>query len=454
MQETKNYILNINDNDKNTLVPFLNKTKQKLRFIDLFAGIGGFHKAIENVAEKNNFDIECVFVSEIDPYAITTYINNFNVDQNKIINIRDLDNKASQVNDHDFLFAGFPCQTFSNAGKKLGFLDEIRGTLFFDIVKILKNKKPKYILLENVKHLINHDNGKTWDTIVKILKDDLGYMIPEKPLVLSPNDFGIPQDRKRVYIPGVLRTKVNNPSEFLNIDDLLKNKINNPLNNKNVLEVKDYIWNNFLLHDVDDKYCLKPNNESNKYLLKVFKAWNEFLKNVKRIDNRTLPVIWAYELGKDYDISNLTDWHKKYILDMREIYNLNKKFIDNWLVKYDVKSWKKREQKLEWQAGKDINDLKEAFIQLRQSGIRCKRPVKFPTLVAMVQIPLIFDKNKNTWRYLSPREVANLQSFPSDFKIYNEIVVNGNDYYSYKQFGNSVNIEIISAIQQFLLERY
>ncbi|WP_337904897.1 DNA cytosine methyltransferase, partial [Mesomycoplasma ovipneumoniae] len=80
MQQTKNHILNINDNNKNTLVPFLNKTKQKLRFIDLFAGIGGFHKAIENVAEKNNFDIECVFVSEIDPYAITTYINNFNVD--------------------------------------------------------------------------------------------------------------------------------------------------------------------------------------------------------------------------------------------------------------------------------------------------------------------------------------------------------------------------------------
>ncbi|WP_069098649.1 DNA (cytosine-5-)-methyltransferase [Mesomycoplasma ovipneumoniae] len=207
MPTTKNHILNINDKD--TLIPFLtlNKTSQKLKIVDLFAGIGGFHKAIENVAKKNNFDIECVFVSEIDPYAITTYINNFSVVQNKIINIKDLDNNASQVPDHDFLFAGFPCQTFSNAGKKLGFSDEVKGTLFFDIVKILKTKKPKYILLENVKGLLNHDKGKTWNTIVKTLKDDLGYMIPEKPLVLSPNDFGIPQDRKRVYIPGVLRNK-------------------------------------------------------------------------------------------------------------------------------------------------------------------------------------------------------------------------------------------------------
>lgn len=100
MEQTNNHIININDKDEKTLIPFLSQAKSKLRFIDLFAGIGGFHKAIESVAKKNNFAIECVFVSEIDPYAITTYINNFNVDQNKIINIKDLDNKASQVSDH------------------------------------------------------------------------------------------------------------------------------------------------------------------------------------------------------------------------------------------------------------------------------------------------------------------------------------------------------------------
>jgi len=134
---------------------------RKIKFIDLFAGIGGFHKALEIVAKKNNYDIECVFVSEIDQEAIKTYTSNFLVDKEKIINIRDLDDDVTQVPEHDFLFAGFPCQTFSNAGKKKGFLDEIRGTLFFEIVKILKNKKPKFILLENVKYLVNHDDGKT-----------------------------------------------------------------------------------------------------------------------------------------------------------------------------------------------------------------------------------------------------------------------------------------------------
>ncbi|MBY7703607.1 DNA (cytosine-5-)-methyltransferase [Vibrio harveyi] len=134
---------------------------KKIRFVDLFAGIGGFHKALEIVSKKNDYDIECVFVSEIDKEAIKTYTSNFSFDKDKIVNIRDIDDNASQVPEHDFLFAGFPCQTFSNAGKKEGFIDEVRGTLFFDIVKILKFKKPKYILLENVKHLVKHDNGKT-----------------------------------------------------------------------------------------------------------------------------------------------------------------------------------------------------------------------------------------------------------------------------------------------------
>ena len=203
---------------------------RKIKFIDLFAGIGGFHKAMEIVAKNNNYDIECVFVSEIDPYAIKTYLNNFLINEEKIINIKDLDDSSSQVPDHDFLFAGFPCQSFSNAGNKKGFLDEIRGTLFFDIAKILKNKKPKYILLENVKHLINHDNGKTWKIIIDTLRDELGYIIPKDPLVLSPEQFGTPQGRQRVFIPGVLKEKTNTLEKNINFD-FEKLKLNNQLNN-------------------------------------------------------------------------------------------------------------------------------------------------------------------------------------------------------------------------------
>lgn len=427
--------------------------KKKIKFIDLFAGIGGFHKALELVASKKKCEIECVFVSEIDEKAIKTYSNNFLIEKEKIINIRDLDEKASQVPDHDFLFAGFPCQTFSNAGKKMGFLDEIRGTLFFDVAKIIKNKKPKYILLENVKHLVNHDNGKTWKVIIKTLKDDLGYIIPKNPLILSPHQFGIPQERQRVFIPGVLKEKADINSEDI-VFDFNKLKEKNPLNNLNIFETKKYITDNFLEKKVNKKYFFNEKNEKDRYLLKVFKAWNEFLKNVKKPANRTLPVIWTYEFGKKYKLKNLCKWKEKYILDMREIYRLNKNFIDKWLIKYDVKNWKKREQKFEWQAGREITDLKDSFIQLRQSGIRCKKPIKFPALVAMVQIPIIYDKFNKNWRYLTPRETANLQSFPKEYKIYNEIDKNNNDFYSYKQFGNSVNISIVSYIQEYLLEKY
>lgn len=426
---------------------------EKIKFVDLFAGIGGFHKALEIVAKNNDYSIECVFVSEIDSEAIKTYSSNFLVDKEKIINIKDLDDNATQVPDHNFLFAGFPCQTFSNAGKKRGFLDEIRGTLFFDIVKILKNKKPKYILLENVKHLVNHDNGATWEIIIKTLKNDLGYIIPEKPLILSPHEFGIPQERQRVFIPGILKEKTNIDVQYISFD-FEELKLNNPLNSKNYKLIKKYISDNFLEKDIEERYFLDNKNKKDKYLLNVLEAWNIFLKNVKKPEGRTLPVIWTYEFNKTYDISNLTGWRKKYISDMREIYKNNKEFINWWVEAYNVNEWKKREQKFEWQAGQDINDIKDTFIQLRQSGIRCKRPIKFPTLVAMVQIPIIYDEYNEKWRYLIPRETANLQSFPKSYKIYNHIEKNKNDFYSYKQFGNSVNISIVSFIQEYLLRHY
>ncbi|QHX35755.1 DNA (cytosine-5)-methyltransferase 1 [Spiroplasma sp. TIUS-1] len=422
----------------------------KIRFIDLFAGIGGFHKALEKTAAITKDDIECVFVSEIDKESIKTYSGNFNIDKEKIINIRNVDSECSQVPDHDFLFAGFPCQTFSNAGNKKGFLDEIRGTLFFDIAKILHKKKPKYILLENVKHLVNHDNGKTWKIIIEKLIE-IGYMVPDvnNPLILSPHQFGIPQDRKRVFIPGYYVGPEVAKNESLDLDFSEYNQTSFNLNYSEPMETKKYIWDNFLEKNVSEEYYL---NEGS-YLVKVFDAWNEFLKNVKRNSGRTLPVIWASEFGKNYDISDLPNWRKKYISDMREIYKNNKNFIDAWIEKYNVLSWKKREQKFEWQAGVDMDDIHDSFIQLRQSGIRCKRPIKFPTLVAMVQIPIVFEKGVNKWRYLTPGEVGKLQSFPTDYKNYVDIEKNSNNFYAYKQFGNSVNVEIVSIIQQELIKK-
>ena len=149
------------------------KNKNKYKFIDLFAGIGGFHIAFENVGA------ECVFASEWDDYARKTYEMNFKKSNPNLFkngnfagDITKVD--ASQIPDFDILTGGFPCQPFSQAGFKKGFNDT-RGTLFYDIVRIIKEKKPKAFFLENVRHLYRHDDGKTFETIKNILTNELGY---------------------------------------------------------------------------------------------------------------------------------------------------------------------------------------------------------------------------------------------------------------------------------------
>lgn len=165
---------------------------EEFKFIDLFAGIGGFHQAMEQLGG------ECVLASEIDKYAIETYKENYNIDSE--INICDL--REEDVPEHDVLCAGFPCQAFSKAGKQEGFDDETRGTLFFEIERILKHHHPKYIILENVRNLASHDKGRTWKTIEEHLRKT-GYRLTQNPLIISPHYFGTPQLRERVVILGI-----------------------------------------------------------------------------------------------------------------------------------------------------------------------------------------------------------------------------------------------------------
>lgn len=175
------------------------KTK-KLKFIDLFAGLGGFHMAM------NNLGHECVFASELQENLRKLYTTNYDdVEPENVVG--DIHNIASQdIPAHDILCAGFPCQPFSQAGKQKGLDDPVNGNHFHKIVEILKFHKPKYILLENVPNLSNHDEGRTWKIIKEALEsEDLGYKISDK--ILSPHQFGIPQHRKRLYIVGVLGGK-------------------------------------------------------------------------------------------------------------------------------------------------------------------------------------------------------------------------------------------------------
>lgn len=201
-----------------------------IKIVDLFAGIGGIRLGFEQAF--NNVD--CVFSSEIDKYAIQTYKTNFK-DEFVFGDITQIDEKL--VPDHDILLAGFPCQPFSQAGLKKGFSDT-RGTLFFDIERILLEKKPKAFLLENVKQLKGHDKGNTLKVILEHL-EKVGYKVFYD--VLRAKDFGIPQNRERIYIVGFLDGKVN--FEFpkpLNIEtkvgDILEEKVDDKYT------ISDKLW--------------------------------------------------------------------------------------------------------------------------------------------------------------------------------------------------------------------
>jgi DNA (cytosine-5)-methyltransferase 1 len=177
---------------KDDNIPFPSPLNPKFTFIDLFAGIGGFRLAMQSLGGK------CVFTSEWDVHAQKTYKANFG--EVPFGDITKEETKSYIPDNFDVLCAGFPCQAFSIAGKRGGF-EDTRGTLFFDVAEIIKRKKPKAIFLENVKGLRNHNGGKTFETILNVLRNDLNYFVTE-PQIVNAKNFGVPQQRERIYIVG------------------------------------------------------------------------------------------------------------------------------------------------------------------------------------------------------------------------------------------------------------
>lgn len=304
-----------------------------IRIIDLFAGIGGIRRGFENAS---NNKIECVFTSEWDKYAAQTYKINY---PNDIVHgdITQIDENS--IPDHDILLAGFPCQPFSQAGLKKGFNDT-RGTLFFDIERIVRTKRPRAILLENVKRLRTHDNGNTLKVIMETLKD-VGY----KNLhikVLRARDFGLPQNRERIFIVGFL-------------DDSITFQFPSPL------DIPTRVGD-ILECSVPEKYTISD------------KLWAGHQR--RKRENKLKGKGFGYGLvWKDSEYTNTIS--ARYYKDGSEI--------------------------------------------------------------------LIYQENKNP-RKLTPREAARLQGFPDDFKI--EV----SDVQAYKQFGNSVAVNVITAIATEMLK--
>ena len=223
-------------------VPFPPLESPKFTFIDLFAGIGGFRLAMQNLGGK------CIYSSEWDKEAKKTYKANFG--ETPFGDITKESTKSYIPDNFDVLCAGFPCQAFSIAGKRGGF-EDTRGTLFFDVAEIIKRKKPKAIFLENVKGLVTHDNGKTLDVILNTL-EELDYAVHVK--IINAKNFGVPQNRERIFIIGFNKDKVDNYNVFNFPESTQEVFINNFIeNNVEGYDISEHLQKSYLLKKDDGK---------------------------------------------------------------------------------------------------------------------------------------------------------------------------------------------------------
>ena len=225
--------------------------KKKYTFIDLFAGIGGMRIAFEKAGGH------CVYSNEWNKYSQQTYFANFGEQPDGDITKVD----ATKIPEYDVLCAGFPCQAFSKAGKRLGFQDETKGTLFFDVERIMRQTHPKYALLENVRNLASHDEGNTWRVIHQHLVS-VGYNVLCEPVIFSPHYIGIPQHRERVYIMCVRKDIGELPEFLFDTDNLPKCRIDDILQDDG--EITDI-----------DHYCLTDDK------IELLNLWDEFIRNIK-----------------------------------------------------------------------------------------------------------------------------------------------------------------------------
>ena len=420
-----------------------------IKFIDLFAGIGGIRKGFELACSKYGYKTECVFTSEIKPHAIKVLKQNH--PSEKIFgDITQID--AKDIPKFDILLAGFPCQAFSSAGKRLGFLDT-RGTLFFEVERILSEHKPFGFILENVEGLVNHDRenpkdpiGRTLNTILEHLRN-LGYKINWK--VLNAKDFGIPQNRKRVYIVG---TKIKQP----NLDGF--NKVDGCL--RDVLETgkktSDSNFVNLLLshYKIEELYGKsikdKRGGENNIH------SWDIDLKG--EISNEEKELLnamlkerrkrkWAEEHGIEWmDGMPLT------LDQIRTFYNVPnlEKMLENLVsLKYVRKEHPKKKV-----GNKRIPD---ESLPLGYNIVAGKMSFEIskildpsdcaPTLVAM-DMQHIYVPDKNGIRPLTLREGLRLFGYPDDYQF--DVSINE----GYDLLGNTVVVPVIKNVSMRVIDIY
>jgi DNA (cytosine-5)-methyltransferase 1 len=405
-------------------------------FVDLFAGIGGFHAALSGMGGK------CVYAVENDKNAAEIYQKNWGI--SAFGDITEDANEKVKVPAHDVLVAGFPCQPFSKSGDQKG-MNETRGTLFWNILKIVEKRKPSLILLENVRNLVGPRHQHEWKIIIKSLREQ-GYSVSDKPSIFSPhllppNLGGRPQVRERVFIAAVKNSKRKTNSDF--VKPLLLNK-----------PVLDWDPNNWNL----EKHLLsvvktKKFNKLTDLEIYWINAWNEFVIEITNSRKQRLPgfPLWGDDwiLPKDLnqkELDKLPEWKSDFLTKNSNFYKENKKFIDQWTKKWNFYTDKfpPSRRKLEWQA-QDTKDLWSTVMHFRPSGIRAKRPTYLPTLVAITQTSIVGKKK----RRISIEEAAHLQGLPTWFSFENQ-----KDSATFKQLGNGVNVAAVWYVLKQISSTY
>ena len=398
---------------------------KSIKYADLFAGVGGF------AAAMTKFDFVHSYAVEIDRQASLTYLNNWGIDPYGDIT-EHANDEVMVVPANDILLGGFPCQPFSKSGSQKG-MDETRGTLFWNILRILRESKPAVVILENVRNLAGPRHVHEWEVIIESLRD-AGYVVSSKPAILSPHRLppalgGRPQNRERVFITATyfpeLAAKLDPKPVFV-----AESKFGNWKPENWDLE-KNFKFDK----DADSRYFL-----SDQEVLWI-SAWQEWLQTYREQNKSNPP---GFPLWSDNWQSNLVipegapGWKIDFLTKNHSLYLANKTWIDQWMKKWGIRTeaFPASRRKFEWQAG-DTSSLWDTLMHFRPSGLRAKRTNYVPTLVAITQTS-IYGPLK---RRLTPRETARLQAFPETFDFGTQ-----QDAASYKQMGNAVNVNVVYQV--------
>jgi len=398
-------------------------TAPAFRFVDLFAGIGGFAAALTAFGGKGVYSVE------IDPAAAKVYALNWG--HSPLGDITDdATDEIMRVPAHDVLAAGFPCQPFSKSGAQKG-MEETRGTLYWHILNIIEAHHPKVVILENVRNLAGPRHMHEWQVIIETLRDE-GYRVSETPAVFSPHQLppshgGRPQVRERVFI-----TATYNPD---GIDDEVEAEpvVTQRTRVDGFDPAQEWSLDDFLEADHHAEGCDLTDSER-----LWIDAWDDFVQIMwEEREGRRLPgfPLWAdsWIETKDLEIAPGTPaWKVSHLVKNAEFYTAHKTVLNRWAAKWGVYSDKfpPSRRKFEWQA-QDTPRLWDAVMHFRPSGIRAKRATYLPALVAITQTSIIGPRG----RRLSTREAARLQGLPDGFSFGTQP-----NSATYRQLGNGVNV--------------